>query len=81
MAKMSEPMAVSIKLLDHAYEKSGYCYKVLSEQLELNYQVVLKMYEFNKVPNENYMLRIEKFLDKKNYKPRTMKSGRPKTKH
>jgi len=74
-------MAISIKLLDTAYEKSGHCYKVLSEQLDLHYQVVLKMFEFNKVPNENYMLKIERFLGKKNYTPRQAKAGRPKTKH
>lgn len=78
MAKRSAPMDLSIKLLDDAYQKAGNCYKVLSEQLDLNYQVVRKMYELNNVPNENYMRKIEKFLDKKNYSPRPLKSGRPK---
>lgn len=81
MTKISGPMSLSIELLDKAHDKAGSCYRILSEQLDLHYQVVLKMYEHKKIPNENYMLRIEKFLSKKNYTPRELKKGRPKTRH
>jgi hypothetical protein len=77
MPKLSEPMIVSMNLLYAAYEKAGDCYSILSEQLGIKYQSVRKMYEFNCVPEEKYLLRVEKFLKKENYKPRATGKGRP----
>ena len=81
MSKMSQPMILTKDLLESAFSKAGESYKILSEQLDINYPSVIKMFNFNRIPKEEYLLKIEKFVARKNFKPRSPKKrGRKFTK-
>lgn len=70
MSKISGPMLLATELLAQAYEKAGQNKRIIAEETELDYQTVLTMYHLKKVPPEKHMLKIEKFLSRKKFKPR-----------
>lgn len=76
--KISKPMQIASEMLIEAIKKAGHNKKILSEELGISYNSVLSMYYFNKIPSENHLLKIEKFLNKKSYRPRETLLGRPK---
>jgi len=78
MTKMSEPMRISKDMLNNALQKADGNLTILSEQLKTSYCTARNLFLKDKIPSEDILLKLEKFLSKKNFKPRKSVRGRPK---
>lgn len=78
MSKMSEPMRISQDMLKNALMKAEGNLTILSEQLKTSYTTARNLFVKERIPSEDILLKLEKFLSKKNFKPRKTVRGRPK---
>jgi len=78
MTKMSEPMRISQTILENALQKADGNLTILSEQIKTSYTTARNLYLRQRMPSEDILLKLEKFLSKKNFKPRKTVRGRPK---